>query len=79
MKIDWNHYWHPTPKRMRMFGDALLACGSMVAGGTLIEFDQLKEIFSENELKWIVGVSLILGVVGKFFSNFFKADENQAI
>lgn len=72
MKFSLKNYYHPTPKFFRKLGDAILySCGSVGAGG-LIAFEELKEIFAEQELKIVIGSVLVLGFVGKFLSNFFK-------
>ncbi len=74
MKFSLKDYYHPTPKFWRKLGDAILyGCGSIGATG-LFAFDELKSLFSENELKVIIGVVLILGFAGKFLTNFFKED-----
>lgn len=69
------NYYAPTPKKWRRIGDALLySCGAIGAAG-LFAFDDLKEIFTDNELKWIIGSVLVIGFIAKFLTNFFK-DEN---
>lgn len=74
MKFSLKNYYHPTPKFFRKLGDAILyGCGSIGATG-LIAFDELKEIFSEHELKIVIVSVLILGFVGKFLTNFFKEE-----
>lgn len=74
MKVSIKNYYQPTPKFWRKLGDAILyGCGSIGATG-LIAFDQLKELFSEHELKIIIGSTLILGFIGKFLTNFFKQE-----
>lgn len=74
-KFDIKGYWKPTPKIWRQIGDSILyGCGTIGAGG-LIAFEQLQVIFSATELKVIIGVTLILGFVGKFLTNFFKKED----
>jgi NAD(P)H-dependent FMN reductase len=73
-----NNYYKPTPKKWRKFGDALLASAAVVGGGGLMAFDQLKEVFTSQELKVIIGATLFIGIAGKFLTNFFKEDE-QAV
>ena len=74
MKFSLKDYYHPTPKFWRKLGDAILdGCGS-IGATRLFAFDELKSLFSENELKVIIGVVLILGFAGKFLTNFFKED-----
>lgn len=69
-------YWKPTPKKWRRIGDALLASATVLAIGGLWQFDNLKDVFTPNELKGMIMSSIILGVVGKFLTNFFK-DETK--
>lgn len=69
-------YWKPTPKKWRRIGDALLASATVLAIGGLWQFDNLKDVFTPNELKGMIMASIILGVVGKFLTNFFK-DETK--
>lgn len=67
-------YWKPTPKKWRKWGDSLLAVASVLAIGGLWQFDNLKDIFSPTEIKIMIVTSIILGVVGKFLTNFFKEE-----
>jgi len=70
------NYYKPTPIKMRKLGDALLACSALVGGGGILAFDQLKEIYSSHELKIIIGTTLVVGIVGKFLTNFFTSNES---
>ena len=72
MKTD---YWKPTPKKWRKIGDAILAVGTFVTAGGLLAFDTMQQIYSPKELKIIIGVAFVLGVLGKFLTNFFKEEE----
>lgn len=73
--MDIKHFYQPTPKKWRKIGDAILyGCGA-VGGTGLVAFDQLKEVFSTSELKFIIGAVLGLGFLGKFLTNFFKEDK----
>ena len=54
------NYWAPTPLKWRKLGDALLAA-STVIGTYAISVDY----------KWMGISSVVLGVIGKFLSNFF--------
>jgi hypothetical protein len=67
-------YWSPTPKKWRKIGDTFLAVSSVLAIGGLWQFDNLKEIFTPTEIKLMIVTSIVLGVVGKFLTNFFKED-----
>ena len=71
------HYWKPTPKRWRRIGDSLLAVASVLAIGGLWQFDNLKDIFTTQEIKIMIVTSIVLGVVGKFLTNFFKEDDSE--
>ena len=70
-------YWKPTPKRWRRIGDGLLAAASVLAIGGLWQFDNLKEIFTPTEIKGLIISSIVLGVLGKFLTNFFKEDTSE--
>ena len=70
------NYWKPTPKKWRKWGDTCLAVSSVLAIGGLWQFDNLKEIFTPSEIKIMIVSSIILGVIGKFLTNFFKEEEN---
>lgn len=71
------HYWTPTPKKWRKFGDGLLAASSVIAIGGLWQFDNLKEVFTTSEIKGLIITSIILGVLGKFLTNFFKEETSE--
>jgi hypothetical protein len=77
MKELMKRYWTPTPKKWRRIGDSLLAVSTVLAIGGLWQFDNLKDVFTPNELKVMIVLSLVLGVVGKFLTNFFKEDVPQ--
>ncbi len=68
------NYWHPTPKKWRLWGDSILAVSGFVTGGGLLAFEQLETIFSKGEVKAIIGTFFVAGVAGKFLTNFFKDD-----
>lgn len=70
-------YWKPTPKKWRKMGDALLAVASILSIGGLWQFDNLKDVFTSNELKVMIVLSIVLGVIGKFLTNFFVEDITQ--
>jgi len=60
MKFSQRNYMQPTPKNWRKFGDGLLS----VAGG-LTAFAIAKDI------ETMAYISLCIGLVGKFMTNFF--------
>ena len=67
-------YWAPTPKKWRKLGDGLLAAATVIAVGGIWQFEALKEVFTSGQLRAMIVSSIVLGVVGKFLSNFFKED-----
>ena len=69
------NYWKPTPKKWRKIGDSLLAVATVLSIGGLWQFDNLKDVFTPTELKAMIIASILLGVVGKFLTNFFKEDD----
>lgn len=71
------YYWTPTPKKWRKIGDGLLASSSVIAIGGLWQFDNLKEVFNQSEIKGLIIISIILGVLGKFLTNFFKQESTE--
>jgi hypothetical protein len=66
------NYWAPTPKKWRKIGDALLATSTMITVGGMMQFENLKEIFTLEQIRWLTIAPMILGVIGKFLTNFFK-------
>jgi hypothetical protein len=72
-----NDYWKPTPKKWRRIGDSLLAASTVLSIGGLWQFDSLGDVFTNNELKFMIISSIILGVLGKFLTNFFKDCKNS--
>lgn len=75
--IKMKNYYKPTPTKWRKIGDSLLAVAALFGGGGLIAFDQLKEVYSEHELKVMIGSAIVLGVVGKFLTNFFTNEKSK--
>ena len=71
-----NKYWAPTPKKWRKIGDSLLAAATVMAVGGIWQFDALKEVFTSGQLRTMIVTSIVLGVAGKFLTNFFKDDIN---
>jgi len=69
------NYFAPTPKKWRKVGDSLLAIASLFGAGGLIAFDQLKEIYTAHELKVMIGSALLIGIIGKFLTNFFTDEK----
>ena len=71
-----HRYWSPTPKKWRKIGDGLLAAATVIAVGGIWQFEALKEIFTSGQLRTMIVTSIVLGVLGKFITNFFKDDTN---
>jgi hypothetical protein len=67
MKFGWKHYFAPTPKRVRMFGDSLAAAGTF--GGSIAVL---------NGHPVAGTVILVIAVIGKFISNFFTDDTKRS-
>ena len=65
-EIRGGHYNRPTPKRLKEFGDALLASSTMITTYAIVD-----------NIDWLALTSLGLGVVGKFMTNFFKDDTSD--
>lgn len=63
MKFGWKHYFAPTPKRLRILGDSLAAAGTFGASIVVL-----------NGHPFAGTIIMIVGVVGKFISNFFTED-----
>lgn len=77
MKKALKNYWAPTPKKWRKIGDAILAAGTFVTAGALLEYDKMKEIFTAQEVKAIIAIAFVLGVAGKFLTNFFTIEDKK--
>jgi flagellar motor component MotA len=71
------NYYKPTPKKWRKLGDALLACAGVVGGGGILAYDSLKELYTPKELKLMIGIALVVGIAGKFLSNFFTDEKPE--
>lgn len=74
-KFSRKGYFLPTPKALRVLGDTLL--GTFGSFGVLAILDALNESDESNrKTKMIIAfVSVLLGMVGKFLTNFFKEDD----
>lgn len=57
----WKHYFAPTPKRIRILGDALAGAGTFAS--TIVVL---------NGHAVIGTIIMVIAVLGKFISNFFK-------
>jgi hypothetical protein len=56
-------YYAPTPAKWRKLGDALLGVSTTITGFAIYE-----------ETKWVAITALVIGVAGKFLSNFFTEE-----
>jgi hypothetical protein len=56
------NYWHPTPKKWRKLGDALLGVALIGIPADLVGY------------KWVGITMFIIGIIGKFLTNFFTDD-----
>jgi hypothetical protein len=68
MKFGWKRYFEPTPKRIRVFGDSLVASATFGAS-----------IAAMNGHPIVATVVMVVGVVGKFISNFFTDEPVKTI
>lgn len=62
-KFGISQYKKPTPSKWRKLGDALLAMSAFITTYGAIE-----------GIKWLTISAVILGIAGKFFTNFFSED-----
>jgi chloramphenicol 3-O-phosphotransferase len=63
MNFGWKHYFKPTPKRIRVFGDSLAAAGTFGASIVILNGHPLAGT-----------IVMVIAVIGKFISNFFSED-----
>lgn len=61
-----SNYYKATPAKWRKIGDALLAVSTTITGFAIYE-----------QTKWIALSALILGVLGKFLTNFFTEEQSE--
>lgn len=59
-------YYTPTPMKWRKLGDALLGASTTITGFSIY-----------NDMKEVAIAALLLGVIGKFLSNFFTEDVKE--
>lgn len=64
LKFGWKHYFKPTPKRIRIFGDSLAVAGTFGASIAVL-----------NGAPLVGTIIIIASVIGKFISNFFSEEE----
>lgn len=73
-KLKADSYWGKTPKKLRKIGDSMLVVSTFLATGGLFEMDALKEIYSPQQIKTFISVIMVVGVLGKFITNFFTEE-----
>ena len=66
MKFGPKYYWKPTNVKIRKIGDALLALSTAFMGYEIL--------FANNPT--LATIIMILGVAGKFLTNFFSEDKD---
>lgn len=66
VKFGWKEYFAPTPKRLRVLGDSLAAAGTFGAGIVILNGHPIAGT-----------IIMIVGVAGKFLSNFFTEIEPE--
>jgi hypothetical protein len=64
VSFSWNSYFKPTPKRIRILGDSLAAAGTF--GASIV-------VLNGHEV--LGTIIMVIAVLGKFISNFFKDEE----
>lgn len=60
----FSNYKKPTPKKWRKIGDGILLLSTLISGTSLVTHHE-----------YIALVVTLLGVFGKFLTNFFSDDE----
>jgi hypothetical protein len=61
VKFGWKRYFEPTPKRLRILGDSLAAAGTFGASIAVLNGHPIAGT-----------IIMVVGVIGKFISNFFS-------
>jgi hypothetical protein len=61
LSYGWKHYFAPTPKRIRILGDSLAAAGTLGASIAVLNGHPIAGT-----------IIMVVAVLGKFISNFFK-------
>jgi len=62
-KFGYRQYFRPTPRMFRRLGDSLLMASTFALGYSII-----------SEHKVVAIICLIIGIMGKFLTNFFSED-----
>lgn len=69
-------YYKPTPVFWRKLGDSLLAGATVITVGGLWDFNTLSEYLSPEGVRFLIGTSVVLGILGKILSNLFSEENN---
>lgn len=76
-KIKFDRYYKDnTPSKIRKIADSILYGFGAIGAIGLISFDELKVLFTESQIRWGVGIVLVIAFLCKFLSNFFKEEES---
>lgn len=62
LKFGLGEYNKPTPKKLRRLGDGLLLASSLITNELMLTSPA------------VASISLIVGTIGKFLTNFFSAE-----
>ena len=62
LKFGLGEYDKPTPKKLRRLGDGLLLASSLITNELILTSPA------------VASISLIIGTIGKFLTNFFSAE-----
>ena len=62
LKFGLGEYDKPTPKKLRRLGDGLLLASSLITNELMLTSPA------------VASISLIIGTIGKFLTNFFSAE-----
>lgn len=66
MRFGIRCYWKPTPKKLRVFGDTLLAISLFASPYQIVHEDHRLGI-----------IVLIVGIIGKFLTNYFAVEDKK--
>jgi hypothetical protein len=68
MKFGFKQYFQPTPKKLRVLGDTLVALGTAAGSWTIVD--------GNHQAGTII---VVISVIGKFLSNFFSENKGENI
>ena len=70
-------YFQPTPIKWRKIGDSILIIGTVISTTALVEYENLKDVFSTVEFKHLILASMIFTAVGKVMTNFVAESDKK--